>query len=221
MSAGKRTVIRVAFLAAVAGLVAPSIVLLRDSDQATQGRFRTIDAREAVVNHQQRRLRLCVQAVDIGETGHALPGDPGLERQAKSRIRRDLKEAAKHPYWERFGYPELGSPEVDIGCPFMPLAFEAGQRIDRLGTKGILLLPGRRVERPSYYGVFVFVVPRDEFDEVFAGVPPATSEQSIASGDEISGVTLGLYLTREQLEDRGYMADMMVRAVGIKAFSDP
>ena len=110
---------------------------------------------------------------------------------------------------------------MDTGCPYPPIAFDPEQQIYNLGRKGYHLEPGRKVEEPSYYGVFVFVVPRDEFDEVFAGVPPAISEEWIGGGHQVLGITVGLYMTREQLDDRAYVTDMMVRAVGIKAFSDP
>lgn len=185
-----------------------SILLLEEDEDATPREDRRVDVQDAVASREQRRLRFCVQAVDFGSFGRSMPGDPAIEKLAKERIEDALKEVAEDPLWTRAGKDALEPPVVDTGCPSPPVVFE----------KGIYPELGRRVWEPSYYGVFTFVVPSDEFDRVFGGGSPATSEEYVAASDQLLGLTVGLYLTEVQLEHSEYLADMMIRAVGIEAF---
>jgi hypothetical protein len=208
-----------ALLAVVTVVVAVSVVLLGDDEAATPREDGSDYLQEALANQEQRRLRFCVQAVDIGVFGRSMPGDPAVEKLAKERIEDALDEVAEDPLWTRAGRDALEPPVVDKGCPSPPVVFEAGHQRDYAGAEGIFPELGRRVWEPSYYGVFAFIVPPDEYARLFGGGSPATSEEYVAAGDQLFGLTVGVYLTEVQLEDSDYLTDVMTRAVGLKAFS--
>jgi len=211
MTARTRAVIRVGFLVAVAGLLAASIVLLRDGDGATSEDDGRPDVRDALLDQEQRRLRFCVQAVDFesGPVRRAIPGAPALEEQARNSIQDALKRVAKDPLWERADRDTLEPPLVDIGCPSPPVMLVGGEDARELG---------RRVWEPSQYGVFVFILPDDMLAQFTEWGSPAASEEFMAGGDQAWGMTLGVYLTQSQLEDSEYLTDVMIEAVGLKAF---
>jgi len=156
------------------------------------------------------RLAICVDAIGI---------DTDIEGTAKTGIEDALKDVANHPFWDDAGLDQQ-SPVVHIGCPQPPVVFQPGVEIISLGEKGIHVEPGRVVSEASYYRVFVYIISPGELERIFHGGPPEATEESFRRGDNITGVTLGLYLTQDQLQSPEYLVRWLTKAVGLEAATD-
>ncbi len=139
------------------------------------------------------RLAICVQAVGV---------DSSLEAKAKSAIETALVEVAKHPRWEATGLG-VASPVVDIGCPSGPASRD---------------LETQFVTEPSFYRLFVFVLPQEEFDVPFAGLPRlrTASQEVVCEGDSCGEVTSGLYIHSGELGDVAFLTDALAQGVGLE-----
>jgi hypothetical protein len=150
------------------------------------------------------RVAVCVQAIDVDIS----------ESYARDRIEVALADATENPSWERVGLPSA-KPRVDVGCPRPPAAFAPDVRAVETG-KGLYLdlLP---VKQASYYLIFAFVVPPEKRGEIFGTKRPVTTEEIFKlSIHEWSGVTTGLYLTADEVNDREFMVDCLTDAVGLR-----
>lgn len=150
------------------------------------------------------RVAVCVQAIDVDIA----------ESFARDRIEVALADAMENPSWERVGLPGA-NPRVDVGCPRPPAAFAPDVRTVRTG-KG-LYLDSPPVKEASYYLIFAFVVPPGKRGEFFGSERPVTTEEVFKlSIDQLSGVTTGLYLTADEVNDRQFMVNCLMDAVGLR-----
>ncbi len=193
---------------AVAGITLGATTLLGVTFQGSGEAQQEVRRVESLLLTSNRdRLAICVQGVGADST---------LEATAKSSIETALIEVAKHPRWEASGLG-AASPLVDIGCPAPPAALQPGVKIYQLGDKGVHVEPTPIVEEASYYRLFVFILSPGELERIFGPAPSLTlvAEEAFRSGDEIIGVTVGLYLSADQLGDPQSLSEKLKRAVGL------
>lgn len=197
----------IAVIAAVAGITLGVTTLLGVTFQGSGEAQQELGAepKEGLLLTANRdRLAICVGAVNVGSA---------VEVEAESKVEAALVDVAKHPHWNASGLG-VASPRVDAGCPAPPLATRPDVKITRWGGS-VLVEPVPIVDEASYYRLFVFILPASELDRIFQGALPLVDEQAYKSGDQIIGVTAGLYLTPEQLRDPTSLTEAIQRAVGL------
>ncbi len=167
-------------------------------------------------------LAICVQGVEIDAAGQAGAGDPDLEAAGKSAIEAALIEVAKHPNWELSGRAAT-APVVDIGCPSPPLVVEYGLSATTGPPKDKDGTPRPSVTTPSYYRLFVFVMPSlDDIDRVLGQTRNRVVSQEFISvnifgeGPTLMGVTRAIYVTPEEIQSGGpFLVDLLAKGAGL------
>jgi hypothetical protein len=151
------------------------------------------------------RLAICVQAVGV---------DSSLETKAKASIEAALIEVAKHPYWEPAGYAVAESPVVDIGCPASPPPLD----LEAQSVNPPEDVQPSFVSEPSYYRLFVFVLPQGDVDTLVSGLPRLRtgSQEVVCEGDSCGTVTSGVYIGAEELGDLPLLADALQQGLGLE-----
>lgn len=154
----------------------------------------------------RQALEVCVDFLNIDLTS------ADAER-AVDNIRQAVEAAAAHPGWSRSSELKdiAETARVDAGCPSgVPPTDELlpGRPIDDL--------LGYRVDVPSQYLLFVFVMPDDEAAE-FVGNdgPPYTAHEYTCKGDFCVGVTSGVYLGIAQAASPD-LESILAAAIGLE-----
>jgi len=149
------------------------------------------------------RLAICVETVDVDIS----------ESDARARVDVALIELTRHRRWEELGLAQ--NVRVDAGWPSPPLAF------DRNGVPGndgreVFGVPSGFVEEASYYRLFVFVVDEGRLVRAFGQDTAITTQEFLGTGGDVfSGVTGGLYVDPDHVDDRGLMITCLGSAFGV------
>jgi hypothetical protein len=211
-------------VAAVAGVTLATTTLLG----VTFGGSGSQQAQGAQVPAARDRLAICVQAVEIesvlSPTGEEVlqpvRGDPAIESEAKAQVEAALTEVAKHPSWEPAGFGKA-SPQIDIGCPSDPLVTRPGMQWANAQPFGDI--PGPHVSQPSFYRVFVFIMPSlNHVDHLLGGTSRRVAVQEFLSanlykeGPTLVEVTSAIYVTPEEIEAGGpFLSRLLSAGVGL------
>jgi len=149
------------------------------------------------------RVAICVEAIGVDDT---------LEGEARLSLEEALRVLAEHPIWVQFGFspPE---PQVVEGCPADPAYFETSgkARLRAVHVRSII-----EPSYPSYYRIHTYVVPPEEIEKRDWHPGRVTTEEYSCSGDACAGVTTGVYVAPEALQDADLMEDLLKRAIGLE-----
>lgn len=159
----------------------------------------------ALVTANRDRLRLCIDRLDVS----AVDLNSG-----KTALDQALSEASNHQFWEPSGLAE-NEPVVDVGCPTPPALFEPDAYVTERGF-GLFVEVSTRVDEASPYRTFVYVISKEKLQETFGeNYPIATQETLKRSNHEFGAVTLALFVTPDQLQDRGFLSQWLLVTSGV------
>jgi hypothetical protein len=141
------------------------------------------------------RLAICVDVVGEGDY---------LRFIATERVRDALDTVNEGgPYW--FSEPQ---PVVDAGCPAEPALYVSRDE----GRTPFLLTAeeGRLVDQPSYYDLFVFLIPPADIREAEGdGQSRFSVEEVLSEGDTFGPVTDGLYVSYDEVCDHDLIVALL------------
>ena len=69
---------------------------------------------------------------------------------------------------------------------------------------------------PSYYSVFIFILPASEIQTVTGGGARVASQEKMCSGQMCREVTAGLYISQEELSDLNFFTNLIEDAIGLE-----
>lgn len=146
------------------------------------------------------------------ETPSATPrsGSPS-ERAVAEAVLGIIPDLRQHFGWQR-NHLDDPPPEVVIDCGGAPAVYT---RIARGESPSLFETFGEFVTSPSYHRVQIYVISPAELER-FGGesVFRLTSEERISDYDTWTSVTLGLYLTVEEAQDKAFLLKWVSRSLG-------
>ena len=155
-----------------------------------------------LLTENRDRLAICVQAAGV---------DPSLEPVARDNIEVALEEVARHPYWEPAGFADLPPPLVVAGCPSGPRLPDKVQ-----SSFPIADIRAEFVSLPSYYRIFVFILPPAELRWLIGGSTlRQTSYEDICSGDVCHEVTIAVYVDSDEATDVEALVPILAENLGL------
>jgi hypothetical protein len=168
-----------------------------------------------------------VQYVDPSTTGtQALVANPDVESAAKANVEEAFPSLTSHELWPQTYFHD-SPPVVDIGCPAQPLpltvAFSAGVPTIETDLGGYVDAVG--VDAPSYYSLFVFVVPaQGDIDRLLGEtdlrlVPQEFLCSYIDTAHEVDcgQVTEAAYVTVDEIESGGaFWTTILAQGAGLE-----
>jgi hypothetical protein len=194
----------VAVVAAVAGITLAITTLLGVTFQGSEP-----STVAGAGTGRQPGVAICVQAVNTGAAAAA-----SIEAGAKSRLEDVLPSVAQNPRWEAAGL--AGGPTViDVGCPSLPpqpaVAFDPPIRA----------VFGHTVSEPSKYGLFVFVLPRDQLLDFIGDSTSREAPQEVTCEDDVcSEVTTAVYISVEELQDTSFLTATVEHGLGLRLLAE-
>jgi hypothetical protein len=159
-----------------------------------------------LLTDNREALEVCVEFVNVDASSEE-------GQRALDNIREAVDQIAKHPSWSLTDDPtDVGETAlVDAGCPLgVPPA-----GLERFGLPIDNIL-GHRVDSPSRYRLFLFVMPDDEA-AAFAGDDEHNwaIQEYTCQGDVCAGVSSGVYLGLSQATLKE-LEETLAKAVGLE-----
>jgi hypothetical protein len=150
-------------------------------------------------------LAVCVSG--IGEAKDA-------EVRAKGAVEDALLDLSGRGMWDIAGFAEKRL-EVVIGRPFPPAHY--GTDLEDF-TRKVDYFEGRLVNSPSYFHVFVFVLPQNEVCNLEGNVTGrrGTEEIEYLGGDQGQEATIGLYVGDQELDDQAFLEKQLAIALSLE-----
>jgi hypothetical protein len=175
-----------------------ALALTRDSGQAAK--FGT--------SSDRADLRICVDTVDLGSFDISAARGPLTE--ALAIVKTD-------PRWEERKFPM--SPTVEVGCPGEPYLLQPGVSVIDGVTDPSVPIVVPRVEEPSVFRLFVFVLPADVLSAVIKGEHDVrtTMQEALCQGSGgCAAVTNGLYLSESELGNRDFLVEWLTKGLSLE-----
>jgi hypothetical protein len=157
------------------------------------------------------RLRVCVDVASL---------DPSARPALAVRARQAFALLQSEPIYARAGFS--GAPfVVDERCPSPPVLLESGERDPKMGGNP-LAVP--RVEEPSVYQLFAYLVPAPEVNRMFGPSPLRWHRYPHENvcvpwpghGQECLEVTTEVYVTPEEAADVERLRERLAEALGLR-----
>ncbi len=209
----KAVAVSLAVIAVVAGITLGVTTLLgvtfqgESTAQVGSGR-QFVDNLLGTANRD--RLAVCVQPVGFEGTGSEAAAAEQLQALAGPVMEAALEEAQKHPQWDARGGAGPLSPVVDLGCPSGPAPSDGYPR-------AIERIIGHIVQEAGYYGVFVFILPDADLDQLLGGSAIRTANQErIRDDDFCPPVSNAIYLKPGDLQDLPFVVNVLERVLGLE-----
>uniref|UniRef100_A0A831X2F6 Uncharacterized protein n=1 Tax=Thermorudis peleae TaxID=1382356 RepID=A0A831X2F6_9BACT len=151
------------------------------------------------------RLALCVEPVAA----------PTVDLEvARQRMDAALATLTQHPHWRPAGLAQ-NAPVVEIGCPGKPYLLEPGVSVK--GGKPTGDPVAQRVDVPSRFRVFVYILPEPELARIFGDTSIRRAPQEMfCEGDSCAEVTTGLYLSPREVHDAPFLSDQLAKVIGLE-----
>jgi hypothetical protein len=182
---------------------------------------RTVDAEQG----PRTTFAVCVQYIDPNAEGaEALVPNPDVESAAKARIEEAFPAVTSHELWAQTSFSAY-QPAADIGCPTLPLALTVAFSGGVPSVENIAAyVDAVGVDAPSYYPLFVFVVPElDDVERLIGQTEPRVVPQEFScTFDELHGgnchqVTEAAYVAVDEVEsDNDFWKAILVQGAGLE-----
>jgi hypothetical protein len=203
----KRTVVALVAIAATASITLV-LLLLVDLDIGAGGgtSAHPVDIRAVdnlLLTDNRETLEVCVDTRALESSAD------GAVSQATA-VETAVLAAAAHPYWSTKGLTAISSTaRMDVGCPSGPPPPDGE-------PQSIFEVRGWRVEAPSRYRLFVFILSDDGLTQ-FAGSwgYQRAPQEKLCSGDVCREVTSALYVSESQLGNAAVLQSMVEDAIGL------
>lgn len=190
-------------VAAVAGIVGLATVATARMQVAPAGQQRGVSG-GLLLSRTRDRLALCTQPVS---------GARATAAQARTAVAGAL---ATTPEVARLAPGAV----VEAGCPTTPYLLRPGARAPVGRPSGDPTMT--RVDQPSKYRVFVFVLPQPEIDRLFGRTSlRRVAEEYLCEGDSCAEVTTGVYLSDAELQNGQLIRTRLEEALGPRPIGPP
>lgn len=159
---------------------------------------------DSLLVQSRERLEVCVQ----GAAGFAVGSN------ADEHVARAIDLVRQHENWAQSGYEKGGGPSVAEGCQAEPYLLHPGVSFRDGVSVGELVIP--RVDQPSKYRLYVFVVSPETLSTIIQGnldVRRAPQEAVCSEGGLCNTVTTGVYVTAAELADAGRLSTILIEGL--------
>ncbi len=140
------------------------------------------------------------------------------EQLAANAVSALIPTLEKQWAWDSL-FGDLPAPQVVIGCGAPPQAFAALELGLMADPPSLFDSIGRAVSVPSSHRLHVYIITPAELER-FGGRDSfrLASEEALCSYDECTGVTYGLYVTTDNLEDQNFMKRWLSIGLGLASY---
>lgn len=160
-------------------------------------------AYDSLLNTTNRpNLKVCVDSKAPEVTSGAL----------KAKVDGLLGYVKAHPHFGPSGLAGTAIPQVDVGCPTPPRITEPGfdPKTGDSDTSGI------RVDTPSAYRLYVFVVPGEQFAPLSGGARRWVPQEGYCIDQQCSSVSEAVYLTPADVSNAAHVTLQLADAAGLR-----
>jgi hypothetical protein len=175
----------------------------------TKRYVRTLRFEGAAEVADRDRLRVCVDVARL---------DPSLRRQFAETARQALTMLQNEPLYLRAGYGAV--PFVlDEGCPSSPVLLDSGDVHPKMGGNPFAV---PRLEDPSPYQLFAYLVPESERARMFGPLLwPRHPHENVCvpwpgHGEECLEVTAEVYVTPAEITETERLRERLAQALALR-----